>query len=233
MGEGHLLLFLDGSSTCVLTISSSVYIVCNRNWPFFYYLASWNDPTTDHHLVMSKNERRRRILVLEGVSSPQRFAGLPFVVLLGESAFVKKTQTPCYYKSFEVLNHCAMELGAVTSAPHLCICMYLWWLWLLPMLPMVHTNTGGWYRQSPTGLWLQVGLSIFQIRNRVLCVCVSQIFIENPLVALLLLLLQLVLAPTLSEKHWHQAVLKKNSHLINLLMSDAIPITIRYLLDVP
>ena len=120
-----MLLFLDGSCTCVLTISSSVYIVCNRNWPFFYYLASWNDPTTDHHLVMSKNERRRRILVLEGVSSPQRFAGLPFVVLLGESAFVKKTQTPCYYKSFEVLNHCAMELGAVTSAPHLCICMYV------------------------------------------------------------------------------------------------------------
>ena len=60
-----------------------------------------------------------------------------------------------------------------------------------------------------------------------MCVCVSQIFIENPLVALLL-----QLAP-LSEKHWHQAVLKKNSHLINLLMSDAIPITIRYLLDVP
>ena len=53
------------------------------------------------------------------------FAGLLFVVLLGESAFVKKTQTPCYYKSFEVLNHCAMELGAVTSAPHLCICMYV------------------------------------------------------------------------------------------------------------
>ena len=101
--------------TCVLTISSSVYIVCNRNWPFFYYLASWNDPTTDHHLVMSKNERRRRILVLEGVSSPQRFAGLPFVVLLGESAFVKKTQTPCYYKSFEVLNHCERLLHSMYS----------------------------------------------------------------------------------------------------------------------
>ena len=42
------------------------------------------------------------------------FAGLLFVVLLGESAFVKKTQTPCYYKSFEVLNHCAIELGAAS-----------------------------------------------------------------------------------------------------------------------
>ena len=195
-----------------------------ENRPFFNYL-KWSNSRS-----FGDVQKWEDVLV-EGVSPP-RFAGLPFVVLLGESAFVKKTQTPCYYKSFEVLNHCAMELGAVTSAPHLCICMYLWWLWLLPMLPMVHTNTGGWYRQSPTGLWLQVGLSIFQIRNRVLCVCVSQIFIENPLVALLLLL-QLVLAPTLSEKHWHQAVLKKNSHLINLLMSDAIPITIRYLLDVP
>lgn len=105
----------------VFTISSSDYIVRGTG----LFSTSWNDPTTDHHLVMSKNERRRRILVLEGVSSPQRFAGLPFVVLLGESAFVKKTQTPCYYKSFEVLNHCAMELGAVTSAPHLCICMYV------------------------------------------------------------------------------------------------------------
>ena len=166
--------------------------------------------------------KMRRCTCRRGLSPP-RFAGLPFVVLLGESAFVKKTQTPCYYKSFEVLNHCAMELGAVTSAPHLCICMYLWWLCGCCRCCLWYILTlGGWYRQSPTGLWLQVGLSIFQIRNRVLYVCLSQIFIENPLVALLL-----QLAP-LSEKHWHQAVLKKNSHLINLLMSDAIPITIRY-----
>ena len=44
------------------------------------------------------------------------FAGLLFVVLLGESAFVKKTQqTPCYYKSFEVLNHCERLLHSMYS----------------------------------------------------------------------------------------------------------------------
>ena len=44
------------------------------------------------------------------------FAGLLFVVLLAESAFVKKTQqTPCYYKSFEVLNHCERLLHSMYS----------------------------------------------------------------------------------------------------------------------
>ena len=178
MGYGHLL-FLDGIHVYRISINSKRHHITislpnfktseyknKKNRPFFNYL-KWSNSRS-----FGDVQKWEDVLV-EGVSPP-RFAGLPFVVLLGESAFVKKTQTPCYYKSFEVLNHCAMELGAVTSAPHLCICMYLWWLWLLPMLPMVHTNTGRLI--PPVANWAMASSGFEHLPNSkscTMCVCVS------------------------------------------------------------
>ena len=65
-------------------------------------------------------------------------------------------------------------------------------VWLLPMLPMVRTNTGRLI--PPVANWAMASSGFEHLPNSkscTMCVCVSQIFIENPLVALLAACLEL------------------------------------------
>ena len=84
---------------------SPYILMCTEETYIFLWQATYNNFNSDERRCPAKCPRK-------GL-----FAGLLFVVLLGESAFVKKTQqTPCYYKSFEVLNHCERLLHSMYRA---------------------------------------------------------------------------------------------------------------------